>query len=139
MKPNKQKYIDFIIDNLENGNVQYKDVMLLFVSNFQLTEKTFVVYWKLANEKHKERQESINKELLSVDIENKKQVLKSTNLDKIGRILIAEEIALKNGDKISASDQLKALDYLSKINGDFAPQRIENETNINFRPKIDFD
>lgn len=139
MKPNKQKYIDFIIDNLENGNVQYKDVMLLFVSNFQLTEKTFVVYWKLANEKHKERQESINKELLSVDIENKKQVLKSTNLDKIGRILIAEEIALKNVDKISASDQLKALDYLSKIHGDFAPQRIENETNINFRPKIDFD
>jgi hypothetical protein len=129
MKPNKQKYIDFIIDNLENGNVQYKDVMLLFVSNFQLTEKTFVVYWKLANERHKERQESINKELLSVDIENKKQVLKSTNLDKIGRILIAEEIALKNGDKISASDQLKALDYLAKIYGDFAPVKTEIEIN----------
>jgi hypothetical protein len=129
MKPNKQKYIDFIIDNLENGNVQYKDVMLLFVSNFQLTEKTFVVYWKLANERHKERQESINKELLSIDIENKKQVLKSTNLDKIGRILIAEEIALKNGDKISASDQLKALDYLAKIHGDFAPIKTEIEIN----------
>lgn len=138
MKPNKQNIINDILIELEKG-IGYKACLSLNGTIWHTPERTFARYWKEANEQYKQRQELINKELLRVDIENKKQVLKSTLLDKIDRILIAEEIALKNGAKVTVSDQLKALDYLSKIHGDFAPQKIENETNVNFRPRIDFD
>ena len=138
MKPNKQNIINDILIELEKG-ISYTDCLVLNGSRWFKPKTSFTRLWKEANEQYRNKQESINKELLSIDIENKKQVLKSTLLDKIDRILIAEEIALKNGAKVTVGDQLKALDYLSKIHGDYAPQKVESETNVNFRPRIDFD
>jgi hypothetical protein len=136
MKPNKEQYIDFIIDELNKGNVQYKDVMLVFVSKFELTEQTFVRYWKTANEAHREAQQAIKEAKEVQTIANEIDKLKTLNLTKIDRMKIAEGIAMGKAKRIegqiivpSHSDQLKALDYLAKIEGDYAPTKQDVKIN----------
>lgn len=131
MKPNKEKYIDFIVNELNNGNVQYKEVMLAFVSKFQLTEQTFVRYWKTANERHREAQQVIKEAKEVQTIANELDKLKTLQLTKLDRMKIAEGIAMGKAKRIegqilvpSPSDQLKALDYLAKIDGDYAPAKV---------------
>lgn len=135
MKPNKEQYIDFIIDELSRGNVQYKEVMLAFVSKFELTEQTFVRYWKTANERHREAQQAIKKATEVQSIEGELNKLKTLQLTKLDRMKIAEGIAIGKAKRIegqilvpSPSDQLKALDYLAKIDGDYAPTKLANTT-----------
>ena len=67
---------------------------------------------------------------------NQKEVLKTANLTKIDRILIAEEIAIGKPKKIgndviiiSPMERLRALDYLAKIHSDYAPTRTDITTN----------
>ena len=136
MKPNKQNIINAILIELEKG-IERVDCLATVGKRWQLSTRTFDRLWKEANQQYKNKQESINKELLATDIENKKQVLKTTNLDKIDRILIAEKIALGTPKKVdgtiimpSPSDQLKALDYLEKVHGGYAPTKTESE-NVN--------
>ena len=124
MKPNKQQYIDFIVNELRKGNVLYKDVMLVFVSKFELTEQTFVRYWKTANEAHREAQEAIKSTQEVQTITNELDKLKKANLTKVDRILIAESIALNEDGTANNADKLKALDYLAKIEGDYAPTKV---------------
>lgn len=128
MKPNKQNIINDILIELEKG-VGYKECFGLIQTKLDIVRSTFSNYWKEANEQYKNKQETINKELLSIDIENKKEVLKTTNLTKIDRILIAESIAMAYIYKVTPNDQLKALEYLGKIHGDFAPTKTEIEIN----------
>lgn len=131
MTPNKQTYIDFIMDELNRGNVQYKDVMLAFVSKFKLTEQTFVRYWKTANEAYQEQRETINRQKMDESIANEMEAVKSLVLDKYDRLKIAEDIAQGKAKKIegtlivpSPSDRLRALDYLSRVHGDYAPTKV---------------
>ena len=138
MKPNKQTYIDFIIEQLEKGNVQYKDVVSLFLPKFACTRQTFDKYWKLANEAYLIKREALNQVRYKETIAKEKEAVKTLVLDKVARMKIAEEIALglqKEGEvlKPSYNDRLKALDYLSKIEGDFAASKVEN-INIDATP-----
>jgi hypothetical protein len=48
-----ETYISFIANELRSGNVVYKDVLKLFLSEFKCSEPTFVTYWKRANDKHR--------------------------------------------------------------------------------------
>jgi len=82
MRQNKQIYIDFIIDELNKGNVQYKDVLLVFVSKFEVTEQTFVRYWKTANEKHSERRRAINDAKMEQTIKTEKESVTASNFKK---------------------------------------------------------
>lgn len=125
-KPNKQIYIDFILDELNKGNVHYKDVFVLFVAKFDLSKQTFIKYWKLANEAYKEKRAAIEKEKQAVIVGEEKKAANALTLDRIARMKIAEDIALGKARKIdeqiimpSFSDRLRALDYLSKIAGDY--------------------
>ena len=120
---NKQAYIDFILNELNKGNVKHNDVMSVFVSKWQLSERQFTRYWKQANEIYTEQRQAIQKEKQAVTTETEKKAVKSLVLDKIGRMKIAEQIALESDKDI---DKLKALDYLSKIEGDYAPEKKEH-------------
>ena len=138
MQDNKQTYIDFIIDELNKGNVKYNDVCVVFCGKFGLTENTFIKYWKQANEVHKEQREAINEAKLSTTIEAEKEAVKTLVLDKVARMKIAEQIALGIEEQLegeiikpSFSDRLKALDYLAKIDGDYASTKIENNVSLN--------
>jgi hypothetical protein len=133
MKPNKRQYIDFILNELHNGNVLYKDVCDVFLRKFAITRQSFDKYWKLANEAHRDAQQAIKEAKEVQTITNELDKLKTLNLTKIDRMKIAESIALGKAKRVegqiimpSPSDQLKALDYLAKIDGDYAPAKIAN-------------
>jgi len=133
----KEIYIDFIIEELEKGNVKYNDVMLVFVSKFELTEQTFVRYWKKANEVYSERRSLINEAKLNEAINQEKEAVKTLLLSKVDRMRIAEDIALgesfeSNGKIITPtpSERMKALEYLSKIDGDFATTKVEQTNTV---------
>jgi len=133
MKSNKQTYIDFIIDNLNNGIVERGEVMSEIGKKWQISDRTFDRYWKKANEAYQEQREAINKKKLEESITQEKEAVKSLVLDKYARMKIAEGIALGKARRIegqivmpSDAERLKALDYLSKIEGDYAPTKTAN-------------
>lgn len=133
-KPNKQNVIDEILIELEKG-ISYTNCLSVNGSKWQKPQRTFDRYWTEAQNQYQIRHQLINNEIIKQAVENKKEVLKVANLTKIDRILIAEKIAMGNAKKIdgiilvpSPSDQLKALDYLAKINSDYAPTKTDITT-----------
>ena len=131
MTPNKQTYIDFINNELNKGNVKYNDVCLLFCTKFSLTKQSFNKYWKTANEAYQKQRETINRQKMDESIANEIEAVKSLILDKYDRLKIAEDIAQGKAEKIegtlivpSPSDRLRALDYLSRVHGDYAPTKL---------------
>ncbi len=78
---------------------------------------------KLYDRYYLEAQQERNTIKNDIGIQNDIENAKKQSLDKIDRILIAEEIA--KGKDNNASDRIKALDYLSKIEGDYAAVRQE--------------
>ena len=139
MKQNKQIYIDFIISELNKGNVQYKDVMLVFVSKFELTEQTFVRYWKQANESHKEQRNLINNAKTEQTIATEKESVKKAILQKHEALEILTEIAIGKPKKVegqiimpSANERRGAIETMAKIEGWEAPKKTEN-TNIELK------
>jgi hypothetical protein len=137
MKANKQQYIDFIVSELENSNVLYKDVCNVFLRKFACTRQTFDKYWKIANESYKEAQQAIKEAKEVQTITNEIDRLKTLNLTKIDRMRIAESIAMNTEMNSTPSEQLKALDYLSKIEGDYAPTKTaQTDTEGNDLPNV---
>lgn len=133
----KEIYIDFIIEELEKGNVKYNDVMSLFVAKWQLSERQFTRYWNVANEVYSERRSLINEAKLNETINQEKEAVKTLLLSKVDRMRIAEDIALgesfeSNGKIITPtpSERMKALEYLSKIDGDFATTKVEQTNTV---------
>lgn len=132
IKPNKKIYVDFILEELSKGNVTFNTVCAVFNGKFRLTENTFIKYWKIANAAHRVTQDAINEARATQSIVSEVETLKKATLTKIDRVLIAEQIAMGNAtsptsEVPSVTEQLKALDYLSKIDGDYAATKSEIE------------
>ena len=130
MKANKQTYIDYILTELEKGNVQYKDVCSVFCGNFQLTERSFVKYWNIANEEYKERLDAIKTKSLVTAIEEEKKTVKSNVLNKVKAMELLTQMAYTSEKD---SDKRNAIETLSKMQGWEAPKKVEN-TNIEVKP-----
>ena len=88
---------------------------------------------------------TLNKGKDDIILESEKERLKSAILTKFERMEIASNIAKgkawRSGDVMvvpNASDRMKACDYLSKIDGDYAPTKIA-ETDINGNDKLNVD
>lgn len=120
MNPNKQIYIDFIVDQLNNGIVERSDVMAIFVKKWQMSDRSFDRYFKTAKEQHSEAMQKIKDVKDAVTIEQTKKDAERLYLDRAQRMEIAVKIAL--GAKFD-SDKLKALDYLAKMDGDYKPAK----------------
>lgn len=123
---NKEKAIELIIAEINKG-LTYTDTFKVILSNFKLSEPTFATYWKIANSRHSEAQEAIKKELERNSIEMAKEAQNRAILSKYERMEIASKIAKGEAWKVGGSliipngaDRMKALDYLSRIDGDFA-------------------
>jgi hypothetical protein len=128
-KLSKEKFIELISQHLELGS-SYTFTLDSIGREWTLSESTFKRYWNIANNEHKEAQNLIKKATEVQTITNELNRLKTLNLTKIDRMIIAEKIAMGKAKRIegqiivpSPADQLKALDYLSKIEGDYAPTK----------------
>ena len=126
------------------GSLFWKDIILSqIVKLCQKDKRTAERYYKDAEQQHRVSQEALNKVKEVQEVENKINELKTASLTKLDRILIAESIAKAKAKKVngqlmipSASDQLKALDYISKIEGDYAPTKTAN-TDVEGKDKDD--
>ncbi len=82
MRQNKQIYIDFIIDELNKGNVKYNDICLLFCTKFDLTKQSFNNYWLKANETYTEQRQSIEAAKMEQTIKTEKESVTASNFKK---------------------------------------------------------
>ena len=58
----QETYMQFIIDELQNGNVEAEKVCAVFCTKFQKSERTFYNHWNIAQERYKEAQILINEQ-----------------------------------------------------------------------------
>ena len=139
MKPNKQQYIDFILNELNSGNVQYKDVVGVFCGKFGLTENSFIKYWKLANEAYLEQREAINNAKMEQSIESEKEAVKKAILSKHEALEILSEIAKGKHKKVeghlvivTANEQKNAIETMAKLQGWNEATKIQTDASIIF-------
>lgn len=126
IKPNKEKVIGDIVLELEQGAERGK-VLAKFGKKWQISDRTFDRYWKTANSRYLERQQVIQKQLEIDSVQAAQDRLKKAILTKEERMEIASKIAKGEAWKVgstviapTAGDRIKAMDYLSKIDGDYA-------------------
>jgi hypothetical protein len=83
MKRTKQEnYIQFIYDELIKGNVVYNEVFKVFLSSFKCSEPTFVTYWKIANERYKTAQISLQDKVEDMRVKNELNTLQGKILTR---------------------------------------------------------
>jgi hypothetical protein len=136
---NKKTYTDFIISELNKGNVKYNDVCLLFCTKFDLTKQTFNKFWKQANTMYSEQREAINNAKLSTTIELEKEAVKDANFYRNKILAKMEEIMEQKAKRVEGqvimptySDVIRAGERIAKIMGVDAPTKSENiNTNLN--------
>jgi hypothetical protein len=133
VKPNKENIVKDILIELEKG-ISYNECLALNGTKWQLAVRTFARYWNTANEAYKEALNKRQTELDALTTDLEKERLKSAILTKFQRMEIASSIAMgkswKSGGVLivpTAGDRTRALDYLSKIDGDYAPTKTESE------------
>ena len=129
MKLSKDKCIELILEQLALGST-YTHTLDLIRRNWTLSESSFKRYWNIANERYKEAQQAIKSSTEVQTITNELDKLKTLNLTKIDRMRIAESIALNEDGTASNADKLKALDYLAKIESDYAPMKTESKVEL---------
>lgn len=134
----EQIYIDFIILEIEKGNVQHKDVCDVFLPKFACSRQTFDKYWKKANEAYLERQQAIN-ELKSKEYTEKElERLKTNIIDREKAIEMQANVLKLMYNKISKTkDNLhpndvsafnSTMERYSKLMGIEAPKKVEQTT-----------
>mgnify|MGYP000889087278 CR=1 FL=1 len=144
LKINKRKSIEIILIELEKG-ITYSECLDVIKRNWTLSESTFKRYWKDANVIYSERQEIIQSELTKESTEAAKERLKKAILTKDERMEIASKIAKGEGRKVpvkfnqegkpiafevvypTAGDSLRAIDFMAKVEGDYAPKKLEHD------------
>lgn len=134
MKPqriNKGKAIDLILLELQKGST-YSECLAVNGGKWRIPERTFDRYWKEANEAHNQSRDAIKEQIREEVLEAEKERVKKAILTKEERMVEASKIARGEAWRVgkevvipNGSDRLKALEYLSKIDGDFAPVRKE--------------
>jgi hypothetical protein len=153
---NKQIYIDFILKEINNGNVDAEKICAVFCSKFQKSERTFYNFWKTAKEQHSQQRELINNAKLNTTIEEEKEAVKIGLKSKFERLLILQNEVdnctkdLENGyteelksdgqllsrpitiqEKTALRNTIKNLQSeISKIEGDYAPTKSETDITI---------
>jgi len=120
----KDKAIEVILKQKDKG-LTYTDTFDVIRRKATLSETAFKTYWNEANEIYLQRQEVIDNELMNIRTELEKEALKMAILTKHERMKIASEIANDKVAFASVADRIRALDYLSKIEGDYSPEKID--------------
>jgi hypothetical protein len=123
-----------VYDYLSNGNRGKSNFYELLRTNYKCEKSNTLKQYDIYESGY---DLNLNKGKDDIILEMEKERLKSAILTKFQRMEIASNIALgkswKSGGVLvvpTAGDRTRALDYLSKIDGDYAPTKVENEVVI---------
>ena|SRR5690554_370507 len=127
-KISKSKAVDEIVVLLENG---YTTQLIVseFCSNFHLTERTIYNYLKEAKQKHTAKQIEIEKELMNVDVESKKESRKREILGILDIQETLSKIIVSSNE--STTDKLKAVSELNRMLGAHDSDKLRRELTEN--------
>ena len=131
-----------VYDYLTNGNRGKSNFYELLRTNYKCEKSNTLKQYDIYE---KQYDLTLNKGKDDIILDAEKERLKKAILTKFERMEIASNIARgkawKSGDVMiipTATDRMKACDYLSKIDGDYAPTKIA-ETDINGNDKLNVD
>lgn len=133
-------YIDFIVNELRNGNVSFEKVFKLNLTKFNLTRPTFSKYWKKANISYNIERTEVERQKLNKTIQEETKAVTRQILTKNEALEIISNIAKGNARRIKVdgkeqvlipteNERLKAIEIGAKIEGWNAPKQIEDVTN----------
>ncbi len=134
MSAKSETYESFIIDCLNKGMVEYKNVFEVFLSKFKCSEPTFAKYWKFANERYKKDREAIEIEKAKEYKEAELKAVKSNILDREKALEMQSNVVKLIYNKIvkskepNGTDTLafnSTIDRLSKMQGWDAAKKVE--------------
>ena len=124
-----------VYDYLTNGNRGKSNFYELLRTNYKCEKSNTLKQYDIYEAEY---DLTLNKGKDDIILDSEKERLKSAILTKFERMEIASNIAKgkawKSGNVIivpNASDRMKACDYLSKIDGDYAPSKTEIAGTIN--------
>ena len=131
-----------VYDYLTNGNRGKSNFYELLRTNYKCEKSNTLKQYDIYEAEY---DLTLNKGKDDIILESEKERLKSAILTKFERMEIASNIAKgkawKSGNVMvvpNASDRMKACDYLSKIDGDYAPTKIA-ETDSDGNDKLNIE
>ena len=131
-----------VYDYLTNGNRGKSNFYELLRTNYKCEKSNTLKQYDIYEAEY---DLTLNKGKDDIILDSEKERLKSAILTKFERMEIASNIARgkawKVGNEViipTANDKLKACDYLSKIDGDYAPTKVA-ETDVNGNDKLNVD
>ena len=124
-----------VYDYLTNGNRGKSNFYELLRTNYKCEKSNTLKQYDIYEAEY---DLNLNKGKDDIILDSEKERLKSAILTKFERMEIASNIAKgkawKSGNVMivpNASDRMKACDYLSKIDGDYAPSKTDVTVNEN--------
>ena len=135
MTPNKEQIITFILAELEKGTNRV-DVFSQVAEKWSVASRTFDRFWKTAKDRHERRQQETQRQIADISTSDVIEGLEEAVISKNTRMQIASAIATNPLN--DPGDRLKALDYLSRIDGDYAPVKKEHKVELPKRYEVNF-
>ena len=130
MKPNKQVYVDWIVKYIKrNEIVERKTVFAKFCDKFPVSSRTFDNYWRAAQDKIGSEQEKVSKAIDEAIEKTADKAAEYKILTKAERLEIASLIANSSTEK--PADRIKAMDYISKIQGEYITKVAQTDSEGN--------
>jgi hypothetical protein len=124
VKANKQTYVDFILEELNKGNVKFNDVCVLFLAKFGLTRQSFNKYWNIAKIEHSERCKAINEAKLRASIVAGEKAVTEAIMSKNQLLKKLEDIINQKAKRVDGqivmptfADVRGAIDTFAKMQG----------------------
>lgn len=143
IKPGKQQIVDQLILLIEKGK-SYSVCLGVNRSKWKFAESTFARYWKIANQQHAERQQSLNKAKADLDFQNavderKKQIADINERKEILTKIIRGQMPLKKAFVTSKGikyvnvvpdwmDRKNAIAELNKMDGSYEAEKLDVTT-----------
>ncbi len=130
----KDEAIQMVLSEVEKGSSR-KEALSNLGKKWQLSVRSFDRYWGIAKRQYHENQKKIQSEIQKERTKAAKERLRKGIITREERLNTASNIAKGKARKAgkawvypSDSERIKALDYISKIEGDYAPTKMDHTT-----------
>lgn len=142
-KITKKQALEIISGELRKGIVDAPKILEIIGKKWNISKSSFYNYFKIAVAAFKEEQLKITKQVEKKIVDAESKRAKKDILTKHERMEIATAIARGSmrvaGDEEvypSDADRLRALDYLSKLDGDYAAIKVEEKVTFSKSVKV---
>lgn len=142
----KKRVIDLITAELDKGETSRAVILSKTIEKCQISERSWDRHWREARRAYTEARAAIESKKMEQTTQAELNRHKEAILSREQRLEIASKIAKGEAWRVgntvmapTAGDRVRALDYISKIEGDYAPTKTELSGSLHqmHDPKLD--